>query len=463
MSNRRKKNWPSGFYSDGLSYRMKTADGRFVRLGSNEARALRKFHQARRLEDAGDSIGAAPSPRMTLRAVAERWFEAQQADGVRDVGRDIGRFRNHIDPLIGSRRIGDIEARDLLLMIRDLKRQKKADGTPRHADGSIVNILGVCSSVFELAILEGAIEHNPVKHIPSRKRPKKRGKGGVPYRLHEAVALMTDPRIPADRRTLHTLQALTGMRIGEACGRRWRDYDRETPRLGAMHVWSQYDDQPLKTGRAVHEKERFVPVHPALAKALAEWRLGGFAALYGRPPGDDDFIVPDPSTMGARTRSKAGKDHRADVEALGIYQRGRLTHGLRRWFISACRNASARREVIELMTHNAKGEVIDAYTSWEWSTLCDEISKLDVDLHSTKLEVLPLAKRETPEIDTVSEQVFASDFATRDQSEMISDAYQWRRWESNPRPETVQNGIYVRSLCFDIRDGLRPQTGSHQS
>jgi hypothetical protein len=86
---------------------------------------------------------------------------------------------------------------------------------------------------------------------------------------------------------------------------------------------------------------------------------------------DDDFIVPDPSTMGARTRSKAGKDHRGDVDALGIYQRGRLTHGLRRWFISACRNASARREVIELITHNAKGEVIDAYTSWQWSTLCE--------------------------------------------------------------------------------------------
>ncbi|MGB5350714.1 MAG: hypothetical protein WBN10_14000 [Polyangiales bacterium] len=155
---------------------------------------------------------------------------------------------------------------------------------------------------------------------------------------------MTDPRIPADRRMLHTLQALTGMRIGEACGRRWRDYDRGTPGLDAMHVWSQCDDQPLKTGRAVHEKQRFVPVHPALAKALAHWHLSGFAQLYGRPPSDDDFIVPDPSTMGARTRSKAGKDHRADVEALGIYQRGRLTHGLRRWFISACRNAFARRD-----------------------------------------------------------------------------------------------------------------------
>ena len=82
--------------------------------------------------------------------------------------------------------------------------------------------------------------------------------------------------------------------------------------------------------------------------------------------------------------------------------------------------------------------MIDAYTSWEWSTLCDEISKLEVDLRSTKLEVLPLAKRETPEIAPVSEHVFASDFATRDQSEMISKAYQWRRWESNPeRDDTL--------------------------
>lgn len=38
-------------------------------------------------------------------------------------------------------------------------------------------------------------------------------------------------------------------------------------------------------------------------------------------------------------------------------QRAGLTHGLRRWFISACRNASARREVIELMTHREPRQV----------------------------------------------------------------------------------------------------------
>ncbi|MFZ1863757.1 MAG: hypothetical protein WAU39_06000 [Polyangiales bacterium] len=59
--------------------------------------------------------------------------------------------------------------------------------------------------------------------------------------------------------------------------------------------------------------------------------------------------------------------------------------------------------------------------------------RISVDLHPASLVVLPLAKRETAEIVPVSEQAFASDFATRDQTSMISDSYQWRRWESNSR------------------------------
>jgi hypothetical protein len=147
------------------------------------------------------------------------------------------------------------------------------------------------------------------------------------------------------------------------------------------------------------------------------------------------------SDHGSENAKQSRQGHRGDVGALRIYLRGRLTHGLRRWFISACRNASARTEVVELVTHNAKGEVIAAYTSWEWSTLCDEITKLDVDLEPTELVVLPLAKRETPEIARGSDQAFASDFVTRDQSEMIPSAYQWRRWESNP---TVTDTLTLR-------------------
>ena len=56
------------------------------------------------------------------------------------------------------------------------------------------------------------------------------------------------------------------------------------------------------------------------------------------------------------------------------------------------------------------------------------VRKLEVDLHPGGLIVLPLANGNTLETTPISDQVFASDFATRDQNEMISDGY---RWESN--------------------------------
>jgi hypothetical protein len=59
---------------------------------------------------------------------------------------------------------------------------------------------------------------------------------------------------------------------------------------------------------------------------------------------------------------------------------------------------------------------------------------------------LPLAKRETCEKSPVSGQGFASDFATQDQTSMISDSYRWRRWES-------------KTADFDAN---RASTGNHR-
>jgi hypothetical protein len=37
---------------------------------------------------------------------------------------------------------------------------------------------------------------------------------------------------------------------GEACGRRWRDLDRNARPLASLHVATQYDGEPLKTDNA---------------------------------------------------------------------------------------------------------------------------------------------------------------------------------------------------------------------
>ena len=128
---------------------------------------------------------------------------------------------------------------------------------------------------------------------------------------------------------------------------------------------------------------------PELARLLASWRLSGFASVYGRPPTNQDFIVPDPRTMGARTESQVTKAHRRNAELLGIYVPSRGTHGLRRFFISHARGGGARKDVLERITHNATGDIVDAYTSFEWEPLCEAMLCLKVDLQRGELVALP--------------------------------------------------------------------------
>jgi integrase len=58
------------------------------------------------------------------------------------------------------------------------------------------------------------------------------------------LLLLTDGQVPADRRMLYALLFLTGMRHGEAVGRRWRDWDKSALPLGGLRVATQYRDEP---------------------------------------------------------------------------------------------------------------------------------------------------------------------------------------------------------------------------
>ena len=123
---------------------------------------------------------------------------------------------------------------------------------------------------------------------------------------------------------------------------------------------------------------------------MARWRLGGFREFYGRTPDDHDFIVPDPRTMGAFTCSQAGKAMRKVERLTGVeHKPGRLTHGLRRFFISHARQCGARPDVLERITHNRSGDIIDTYTSFEWEPLCEAMLCFKVDLRPADVIALP--------------------------------------------------------------------------
>jgi integrase len=244
----------------------------------------------------------------------------------------------------------------------------------RLGEKSIAIIYGVMRQAYARAEFEEHIEKNPcalpkgtIRWSSSKKNRR------TPYTRPEAQLLTTDARINPDQLVWNALAFYTGERMGEVCGRRWRDWDRNTRPLTALSVHSQYDDQPLKTDDEEDVHPRLVPVHPALQAVLESWWATGWELAHRRPPTLDDFIVPTQPRYGsgARTKSSAYDAFQRSLKAVGVTNR--TAHATRNTFISVARSGGARPDVIEQITHNAKGTIIDGYTTFEWQPLCDAV------------------------------------------------------------------------------------------
>lgn len=199
------------------------------------------------------------------------------------------------------------------------------------------------------------------------------------YTVAEVRKLISDARIPQDRRVYYALEALAGLRLGEASGLLWRNcgVQPESQPLGMLLVAFSYG-RPFPKGDVC----RPVPIHPTLAAILAEWKLHGWAEFMGRQPTDDDLVVPRaPGTTSKhgpwRTKGYVYDRFEQDLETLGIPHR--RSHDLRRTFISLARSAGAMTDVLRRVTHKPPTEVIEGYTTFEWEVVCREVVKLKIE------------------------------------------------------------------------------------
>jgi integrase len=210
---------------------------------------------------------------------------------------------------------------------------------------------------------------------------KKGWRAGAVFTREELQALISDSRVPWDRRVLYALSGLGGLRHGEAAGLRWREVVPGLEPLGRLVVLTSYDRGDTKTGT-----ERWMPVHPVLAAMLAKWKMRGWAMQQERAPGPDDLVVPHsrPTNRGPRVKHGGMRsDHdsykrlRLDCAALGFRQR--RFHDLRRTFITLAREDGAERDVLRLCTHGAPGhDVMELYTSFGWGKLCAQVERLTI-------------------------------------------------------------------------------------
>lgn len=399
MGRRRSTKLPRGITerrgANGTTYRINFVDQHGRRRFEPAGTVLREAIQqrARRLAEveAGTYGTGEIAPGASLDELAARFFAAARRKGRRSVDDDEARYRLHIAPHFGEQAIGELRPAHVAAWLEDL-----AGG--HLSPKSVRNCHGVLHSMLELARFEEQVIANPAS-LPRGKLPRVGKKKKARFTREEHWRLLTAPpeAIAPWRRVFYALQGLAGLRLGEASGRRWRDLDTDTPGLAALLVSSQYDDQPLKTADGGEDtRERLVPVHPALAAELEEWRRVGFVRLFGRHPRPGDWICPDPRTGKPRTQNQAIKALYRDLERVGIPHRdpstglGRACHAFRHSFISLARSDGARKDALEPITHNPRGDILDGYTSWEWPTMCEAVACLSFDRE--RADVVQLAQ-----------------------------------------------------------------------
>jgi len=90
-----------------------------------------------------------------------------------------------------------------------------------------------------------------------------------------------------------------------------------------------------------------------------------------------------------RSRHHCRNELLDDLKRLGLCPR--RGHDMRRTFITLARADGARADLLKMVTHDQKKDIINIYTSMPWAPLCEEVAKLRVQRRTGQLFVLPKA------------------------------------------------------------------------
>lgn len=275
-----------------------------------------------------------------------------------------------------------LAASDVVAWIERLKRTPSRQGGMLAAR-SVRRPVEILHRALRAAKAAGLIVADAMEALPPGALPAKRDKvpgarRGWRYDPDEVGALLTDPRVPVDRRVFYALAFGTGGRGGELGALRWSDWERAAAPLTRLVIARAVSmrarvltEHATKTG-AVKE----VPVHPTLAAILAAWWSDGWRAFYGRAPTMSDPIVPFDDGR-QRWPHKAWRQLQKDCRTIGI--RPRKLHGTRHTTIRLARDAGADREAMRTITHAAPStDAFDGYDSPSWERLCREVLKLEM-------------------------------------------------------------------------------------
>jgi integrase len=327
---------------------------------------------------------------LTLGGYGARLLKRREASGIESYKDDKGRWEKHVaSHPIAKLPLEAVRPGHLRDFMRELAQKDSPKGgklSPRTQN----HVYALLRVLFADAVADELLATNPcVLKVRRKELPAKRDKDAAwrstaVFTHEEVEQLISDPRVPEDRRVLYAILFLTGERFGEVADQRFSSYDPTAKPLGRLLVASSFSVRRKESKETKTGAPRAVPVHPTLAQVLAGWKLGGWARMLGRPPTPEDWLIP--SRMGQQRRvNHALRRFHEDLELLGL--RERRIHDARRTFISLAQADGAEPHILQLVTHDAPGDQFNQYTTIPWPTLCREVAKLQVSLRGEGVTV----------------------------------------------------------------------------
>jgi integrase len=192
-------------------------------------------------------------PNATLAELASEWLKRRHP-GQRAA--DAQRLRDHVLPLLGTRRVRDISADDVLDVVRRTLAKKGMN--PKSAK----NAYAAFSELLGDALARGLLALDP-RQLPPDVWPEEPS-DEPRFSAEEAHALIHDERLDLDQRLYNLLAFRSGLDSAAICELR---FDTWRERLAA-------------------------PIAAEVEAGIERWSTGGFESVYGRPPTGADWLIP---------------------------------------------------------------------------------------------------------------------------------------------------------------------------
>lgn len=363
---------PNGTKSWRLAYRW-AGKQKALALGIYPATSLAKAREgrdsARRLIAEGtdpsvqkrrDKIAAKSSAAATFKSIAIEHFNNRRhtltplyADQI------LRRLEADIFPALGSRPIADIDAPELLSVLRKIEKRGVLEQAKR--------LRQTCGQIFRFAIVTGRAQHDPSAALKGALKPKGRPRHHTPMAREDLPAFLRaldsydgDPRTAIALR----LTVLTMVRTTEMRAARWDEFEN----MGGR--------EPLWRIPAARMKARAEHLVPLSRQAIAT--LDELGSLPGAK--SEGFLFPSPSREGCMSNN---------TMLFGLYRlgfHGRATvHGFRGVASTLLNEAGFHPDWIERqLAHDERDEVRASYNAAQylpgrrgmlqwWSDWLDEV------------------------------------------------------------------------------------------